>query len=89
MAARPESLRLLTLNVNGLRDPAKIARLFWFAHLAGGNPDVVLLQELHLSCEEDLKAAMQHGQGRGMPYYGVAYFGGGTGHSCGVAILVR
>ena len=89
MVQRSESLRLLTLNVNGLRDSAKIARLFWFVQLAGGNPDVVLLQELHLSCEEDLRAAMQHGRGRGMPYYGLSYFSGGTEHSCGVAILLR
>ena len=89
MSGSKQSLRLLTVNVNGLRGLGKIARLFGFIQGAGGNPDVVLLQELHLSCEEDLRAAMQSGRGPGMPYYGLSYFSGGTDHSSGVAILVR
>jgi exonuclease III len=89
MSQRRQPLKLLTLNVNGLRGPGKVASLFWYLQLVAGNPDVVLLQELHLASKEELLAAMQQGRGHGLPYYATPYFSAGTATSCGVAVLVR
>lgn len=89
MPPRAGSLRLLTLNVNGLKDAAKAARLFYFLQSTAGDPDVVILQEVKLSAQAALEQAMQRGQGPGLPYVGSAYCSLFSDTARGVAVLVR
>ena len=46
------AISLLTLNVNGIRDPRKRKHIFHFCKLL--EVDVVLLQETHISCWDDV-----------------------------------
>ena len=54
------TLRLLTLNVNGLGGPDKVARLSYFLMGPAGDPDVVILQELKVKDAAALEAAQRH-----------------------------
>ena len=89
MPATKGSLSLLTLNVNGLGDPSKVACLCNFLS-AAGDPDVVMLQELKLSSLDAVNAALRRGRGPGMPYRAAAYCSlPDQDGSRGVAILIR
>ena len=84
--SRP-ALRLLTLNVNGLRDSSKRRALF--LALLHGPWDVILLQETHHSSPEEAVAWAQEGAGPGMPWVGHHSWAHGTSRSSGVAVLCR
>ena len=68
----------VTLNVNGLRDPAK--RLSFCHWLSGFNFDIVCLQELHCISEDEVKSWF--------PSFSVVV-SVGSNKSCGVAVLFK
>ena len=68
----------VTLNVNGLRDPAKRSSFCYW--LSGFNFDVVCLQELHCTSEDEVKSWF--------PSFSVVV-SVGSNKSCGVAVLFR
>jgi len=87
---RGSSLKLLTLNVNGLRDAAKQATLLQF--LMEGPWNVVCLQDTHFLGEEEGEAWLRHGLGAHTPggWPGTGYFTATTSpHVGGVAILLK
>lgn len=79
------NLRLLTLNVNGLRDPKKRSQLFH--GLKKENYDIICLQETHHSCETEAKQWLQEGSGPGSAWLGPSHWCHFTTASSGVAIL--
>ena len=84
-ATKSPSLRLLSLNVNGLRGEWK--RRMLFHKLQQGNYDIVCLQETHHSCEAEAKQWMQAGSGAGSAWLGASHWCHFTTSSRGVAIL--
>lgn len=68
----------VTINVNGLRDPAK--RLSFCHWLTGFNFDVVCLQELHCVSVDEVKSWF--------PSYSIVS-SVGSNKSCGVAVLFK
>ncbi|PIK38280.1 hypothetical protein BSL78_24883 [Apostichopus japonicus] len=75
----PDTLSLVTLNVNGMRGTPKRRRILQFCKLL--QVDVVLLQETHISCESDVHLwSLEWGGG--------LYASFGSGASCGTVILV-
>ena len=80
------NLRLLTLNVNGLRSsPEKRRQLFH--GLRQGNFDIICLQETHHSCEAEAQKWLQEGSGPGSAWLGPSFWCHYTTASRGVAIL--
>ena len=80
------NLRLLSLNVNGLRSsPEKRRQLFHGLQL--GHYDVICLQETHHSSEAEAQQWMQEGSGPGSAWLGPSYWCHYTTASRGVAIL--
>lgn len=82
------SLRLLSLNVNGLSSsPSKRQQLF--TQLLQQQWDVILLQETH--CPNDVEAARwcREGASPAHPWAGAAFWSHGSSSSRGVAILLR
>ena len=68
----------VTINVNGLRDPAKrLSFCHWLCRL---NSDVVCLQELHCVSENEVKTWF--------PSFSVVS-SAGSSKSCGVAVLFK
>lgn len=89
-SAKPPSLKLLTLNVNGLNNPAKRKRLFKLL-LDRKQFDIVLLQETkHKSAAQGAKWARE-GASRGQPWLGPNFWHhASVDHaSKGVAILIH
>ena len=81
------SLRFLSLNVNGLRDPGKRHTLF--ATLALGHWDIVALQETHHIDTSEGEAWAAAGAGPLHAWPGTSFWSHGTTASRGVAVLVR
>ena len=82
------TLKLLTVNVNGLQG-ARASRLLCYQQQAAGNPDVTFLQEVKLASRDDFQAALQRGSGPGAPWRGKWAYSPGSSHSCGTAVLAR
>ena len=81
------SLRLLSLNVNGLRDPAKRRTLFNLLHR--DQWDVVLLQETHHSSAAEGQAWAEEGpNGLRVNWAGPSFWSHYSTQSCGVAVLI-
>ena len=84
------SIKLLTLNVNGLRDAGKQATLLHF--LMEGPWNVVCLQDTHFLSEEEGEAWLRQGLGPHTPHGwpGTGYFTATSSpHVGGVAILLK
>ena len=82
------SLRLLSLNVNGLRGICKRRTLFNLLHR--DTWDVVLLQETHHSNREEGEEWAQEGpHGLRPNWTGPSFWSHGSNTSCGVAVFVR
>ena len=81
------SLRLLSLNVNGLRSSAKRRQLFH--QLRGGPWHIVALQETHHSELAEGHRWAQEGAGPASPWGGTTYWHHYTAASRGVAILLK
>jgi exonuclease III len=88
MSTKEAGLRLLTLNVNGLGSPAKVAALMRFLETTGGKPHVVCLQEVKLADAGELESLLSSATGVAMPFRGKVYYNAGSDHARGVAILV-
>ena len=73
-------LRVLSLNVKGLRDPHKVTKLKWY--LAQIEFDVLFLQETHV-------VSMSEGDSIADKLTCRGFWGFGGVHSCGVGILVK
>ena len=83
------SLKLLTLNVNGLRDADKQATLLQF--LMEGPWNVVCLQDTHFLSNDEGEAWLRHGLDAHAPsgWPGTGYFTAASSpHVGGVAILL-
>ena len=78
------TLRILSLNCNGLGDRLKRKRLF--RHFIRRNVDVVLLQETHTTKES---AAMYEAEWKRLRRNHHSVWNSGTSRSCGVAILLN
>ena len=81
------TLQLLSLNVNGLREPAKRRQLFH--QLLEGPWDIAVLQETHHSSFEEGARWASEGAGQASPWTGDTYWHHFTSASRGVAILLR
>ena len=81
------SLRLLSLNVNGLSGRSKRRTLF--AGLARLRHDVVVLQETHLTSDKDGASALRAGAGAGRPWGGRGFWCHAQTAARGVAVLFR
>lgn len=82
------SLRLLSLNVNGLRSTSKRRTLFSLLHRDSW--DVVLLQETHHTDDAEAQAWTQEGpHGLRPNWSGPSFWCHGSSASRGVAILLR
>ena len=81
------ALRLLSLNVNGLHEPAKRRQLF--AMLQQQAWDVVCLQETHHSCGDQAAGWCKAGAGPGFSWGGQTFWHAGASDSRGVAVLFR
>ncbi len=82
------SLRLLSLNVNGIRASDKRRTLFSLLHR--DTWDVVLLQETHHASREEGEEWAQEGpHGLRPNWTGPTFWSHGSSTSCGVAILIR
>ncbi|GAB4819555.1 hypothetical protein N2152v2_006601, partial [Parachlorella kessleri] len=88
-APQPASapLRLLSLNVNGLREPAKRRTLF--GEFQRGRWDVLCLQEAHTVSAQEVATWAQEGAGMGMPLRVGCFANALTSQSCGVVTLVK
>lgn len=80
-------LRLLSLNVNGLRDGAKRRTLFHCLQQASW--DVIFLQETHHGSQEEAERWAREGAGPALPWRGESFWAHGSTASRGVAILLR
>lgn len=85
-AARP-ALRLLTLNVNGLRESSNRRNVFRM--LVDGRWDVVVLQETHQLNAKEGGAWASEGGGETHAWAGRSEWNHGTNRSKGVAVLFR
>ena len=83
------TLRLLTVNVNGLGAVQRVQGLIAYQQQAARNPAFTFVQEVKLGCRRELEAVLQHGQGPGEPWRGKFAFSPGSPHSRGTAILAR
>ena len=81
------TLQLLSLNVNGLREPAKRRQLFH--QLLEGPWDIAVLQETHHNSFEEGARWATEGAGRASPWTGDTYWHHFNSASRGVAILLR
>jgi exonuclease III len=81
-----QPLRVLTLNVNGLRDAEKRRTLF--EGLRRGGWHAVLLQETHHEGDVEGMVWTAQGRGPGLPWDGTGYWKEGSRASCGVAVLI-
>jgi exonuclease III len=88
MPAALGTLRIVTVNVNGLHQVRQRLQPF-FEAIISQNYDVVIIQETH--CSDDAEAAkwMRITGGPGMHWKGQAFWSHGTSASRGVAILVK
>lgn len=88
LAGQPTSpLRLLSVNVNGLRGSAKRRQLF---HALNVGPwDVVTLQEPHTTSLEEVEGWLREGAGRGLPFRGVCFVNPHTSTSAGTITLIK
>jgi len=84
---RRPTLRLLTLNVNGLRHAGKRATLFRM--LIEGGWDVVVLQETHHASSAEGIGWARDGGGATHTWEGLSEWHHRTSHSGGVAVLFR
>ena len=85
--ARPPSLQLLSLNVNGIRGKQKRAALF--AALQAGPWHVIALQETHHASQAEATQWCKEGAGPTAPWEGPSFWAAGTSASCGVALLFK
>ena len=85
--ARPPSLQLLSLNVNGIRGKQKRAALF--AALQAGPWHVIALQETHHASQTEAAQWCKEGAGPTAPWDGPSFWAAGSSASCGVALLFK
>ena len=85
--ARPPSLQLLSLNVNGIRGKQKRAALF--SALQAGPWHVISLQETHHASQEEAAQWCKEGAGPAAPWDGPSFWAAGSSASCGVALLFK
>ena len=81
------SLRLLSLNVNGLQGKPKRAALF--ATLQSGPWHVIALQETHHADQAEAAQWCREGAGPTAPWDGPSFWANGTSASRGVALLFK
>ena len=82
-----QTLSILAVNVNGLRDNAK--RKDFLLHILKGHWDVVVLTETHCPDDATVVRWLAEGAGPGQPWQGPAFWHHGTSRSRGVAVLLR
>ena len=82
------SLRLLSVNVNGLQS-SKAKRWALLGAFIRGPWDVLCIQELHAASSAEVAAWAQDGAGQGMPFRGVFFANPHTSASAGVAVFVK
>lgn len=82
-----QPLWLLSLNPNGLGNPAKRRDLF--SKFIQGPWHILLIQEAHLASEEQLVKWMQDGAGLGMPLRGWHFANPHTSASAGVLAIIK
>ena len=87
-AAAP-TLRLLTVNVNGMGSERRIRSLMAYNQLAAEQPDLMFIQEVKVSSSEQLAGLLQQGAGAGSPWVAQWALSAGTANSRGTAILAR
>lgn len=87
MPSQAGALRVLSCNVNGLRDSRQ--RIALFERLRAEAADIVVLQETHCSTDEEATQWVQQGAGPGAPWAGHAFWQHGNNRQRGVAILLR
>ena len=90
MTSSASALRLLSLNVNGLRLPA--TRRTLFRELLQGLWDVIVLQETHHNDEAEGLTWAREGAGTGQPWLGQSFWSCSTNNPTavgGVAVLFR
>ena len=85
--ARPPSLQLLSLNVNGIRGKQQRAALF--SALQAGPWHVISLQETHHASQEEAAQWCKEGAGPAAPWDGPSFWAAGSSASCGVALLFK
>ena len=81
------SLKLLSLNVNGLRDPQK--RITLFDQLLQGPFDIIFLQETHHASSSEAQSWLQTGAGPGRPLQWDSHWSHGSASSRGTGILIH
>ena len=90
---RPNSaaptLRLLTVNVNGMGSERRVRSLMAYQQLAADHPDFMFVQEVKVSSSEQLAGLLQQGAGAGNPWLAQWALSAGTANSRGTAILAR
>ena len=90
---RPNSaastLKLLTVNVNGMGSERRIRSLMAYQQLAADQPDFLYIQEAKVASSEQLAGLLQQGAGAGSPWVAKWALSAGTANSRGTAILAR
>ena len=74
------TIKIISLNVNGIRDKPKRQTIFHW--LISQNAEIFMLQETHCESDEDILLWSKEWQGK-------AYWSKGTNFSRGVAILIK
>lgn len=87
MPSQAGALRVLSCNVNGLRDSRQ--RTAFFERVRAEAADIVVLQETHSSTDQEVTQWVQQGAGPGAPWAGQAFWQHGNNRQRGVAILIR
>ena len=83
------TLKLLTVNVNGLGKARGAPGLFCYQQQVAGNPDFTFVQEVKLGSTAELDGVLQRGCGPGAPWRGKWAYSPGAPGSRGAAILTR
>ena len=88
MPAGLGTLRVLSINVNGLQSSAAKRKAF-FQYLRRVQADVVVVQETHCSSDDQATQWVQQGGGPGSVWHGPAFWQHYNSSSRGVAILLK
>lgn len=83
------TLKLLTVNVNGMGSERRVRSLMAYQQLAAESPDFTFVQEAKVASREQLAGLLQQGAGAGSPWVAQWAFTAGTANSRGTAILAR
>eukprot|EP00775_Hariotina_reticulata_P003744 gene3744-biopygen5420 len=88
MPAGLGSLRVLSINVNGLQSSVT-KRMAFFQYLAQVQADIVVVQETHCSGDSQAQQWVQRGGGPGSAWQGPTFWQHHTSSSRGVGILLK